>query len=197
MKHLTLLVLLAVAITLTTGGTAFGTDSITVTPGSMLQINTSGLPGTHIREFSTIWDKNDPNKGAIFFVDSIADPAMVIRKATTTDGGLTWTVGAATGLFTPGGAADLGQQRNPVVRDFFQDGNLTGFFGTKQGVYGGGNDANNVLFRAASIDNGSSWSGESLVTFGASPQTLGHTGMNGFIEVFLTSSGNPPCANNG
>jgi hypothetical protein len=159
---------------------------ITVTSqGAMTQINTAGLPGTHIRDFGTLWLENDPQSGTIFFVSSATSPFPIMR-ATTTDGGLTWTAGVDTDLDNPGLAS--ADERNPVVRDFNLDGNLTGFFGTKQGVYGGGFGPNDVLFRAASSDNGASWSGEALVPFGAGAFP-GHTGLNGFIEVFETSTG--------
>jgi len=160
--------------------------AITVTSNApWTQINSGGLPGTHIREHSTLWDENNANTGTMFYVDSSS--GKVVTRTTTTDGGLNWTAGVDTGLTTPPGAAST-DERNPVVRDFNRDGNLTGFFGTLQGSPGGPYVPNKLLFTATSADNGASWSGESLVTFnaGAFP---GQTGMNGFIEVFETSAG--------
>lgn len=184
-RSLSLLPLVAITGLVALASARSGFGAITVTSqGPMAQINGGGLPGTHIREHSTLWQQNDRNTGTIFYVDS--STGLVVTRATTTDAGLTWTAGVDTGLDTPVGAAST-DERNPVVRDFDLDGNLTGFFGTKQGVYGGGNDADNVLFRAASTDNGASWSGEALTTFGG-PADLGHTGMNGFIEVFEVPS---------
>jgi len=159
---------------------------ITVTSdGPMVQINTAGLPGTHIREHCTLWQTGDPSAGVMVYVDSSS--GKVMRRATTADGGLTWTAGVDTGLTAPVGAAST-DERNPVVRDFDQDGTLTGFFGTLQGS-SAPTTATSRLFRATSTDVGVSWSGESLLGFGGADPNLGHTGTNGFIEAFETSGG--------
>ena len=173
----------ALAAAWAVGATALA--GITVTSdGPMAQINTAGLPGTHMREHATLWQAGDPSTGLIVYVDSSS--GKVVTRATSADGGLNWTAGVDTGLTAPPGAAST-DERNPVIRDFNQDGNLTGFFGTLQGSGGGSYLPDNLLFRATSTDAGASWSGESLVTFnsGAFP---GQTGMNGFVEVFKTST---------
>ena len=179
-----LAIVLAVAgLTVALSGVA--SAAITVTSnGPRAQINAAGLPGTHTREHSTLWLQGDPSTGTIFFVDSSS--GKVVKRATSADGGLTWTANVDTGLNAPAGAAST-DERNPVVRDFNVDGNLTGFFGTTQGSGGAPYLNDRLLFRAASIDDGASWSGESMVTFstGAFPS---QTGMNGFIEVFKTST---------
>ncbi|HRR87595.1 MAG TPA: sialidase family protein, partial [Phycisphaerae bacterium] len=169
-----------------------GWAAITVTSnGPMQQINTAGIPGSYMREFSTIWESGNPNAGAIFYVDSASSPYTLYR-ASTTDGGLTWTAGQPAGLARPAGVASQNQQ-NPVIRDFNRDGNLTGFFGSVQGVSSGLPGYPNTLhYRAVSTATpgniGPTWSGETLISYnsGAFP---GQTGLNGFIEVFETSSG--------
>lgn len=153
--------------------------------GAMQQINSSGLPGTHVGEFCTLWEIGDPTKGLLFYANPATSPTQVFR-ATTTDGGKTWSSGVSAGLQNPGSASlDV---RNPVVRDFRHNGSFVGFFGTKQGVYGSGYGPNDVLFRGDSADEGQDWSGESLVLFD-SGAFAGHTGLNGFVEVFETSTG--------
>ncbi len=156
-----------------------------VSNGAMAQINTAGLPDTTIRELSTLWEVGNPSNGVMFYAQSHANPLSIFR-ATTTDGGLSWTAGTDTNLNNPGLASP--DERNPVVRDFAHNGSLVGFFGTKQGVYGGGYGPNDVLFRATSSNLGQAWSGETLVTFNAGAFPT-HTGLNGFIEVFQTSGG--------
>ena len=164
---------------------------IVTSNGAMQQIysgagNGTTEPGTHVREHGTLWDANDPTKGIIFFTQSASSPRSIYR-AETSDAGLNWTTGVDTNLANPSPAS--ADERNPVVRDFDSDGNFTGFFGSLQGSGGGPYVPNQLLFTAASADTGASWSGESMVTFntGAFP---GHTGLNGFIEIFKTSSGN-------
>jgi len=175
--------MLLAGIALVVGAPAAVQAGITVTSkGPMAQLNTAGLPGTHIRDLSTIWNASNGLEGTMFFCQSATTPLSIMR-ATTTDGGLTWTAGVDTALANPSTAS--GDERNPVVRDFARNGGLTGFFGTRQGVY---SDYNNVLFRAASANNGVSWTGEALVSFGTGAFP-GHTGLNGFIEVFKTSTG--------
>jgi hypothetical protein len=162
---------------------AYGAITVT-SQGPMAQINTGGLPGSYVRDLGTLWNDGDPQSGAIFFCQSATTPYSILR-ATTTDGGLTWTSGVDTNLNNPSLAS--ADERNPVIRDFDFNGNLTGFFGTRQGTYGGFGP-NDVLFRGVSSDNGASWSGEALVSFGTGAFP-GHTGLNGFIEVFKTSTG--------
>lgn len=158
--------------------------------GPMQQIysgagNGTTEPGSHIREHCTLWNATDRSKGILFFAQTATSPYSIYR-AETLDGGLNWTTGVDTNLVSPSVASP--EERNPVIRDFDKNGLFTGLFGTKQGVYGGGFTYNDVLFHAASTDLGASWSGEALVTFnaGAFP---GHTGLNGFVEVFKTSEG--------
>ncbi len=152
--------------------------------GPMVQINTAGLPGTHVRDLGTLWDAANRLNGTIFFCQSATSPLSILR-ATTTDGGLSWSAGVDTNLANPSAASP--DERNPVVRDFDGSGALMGFFGTRQGTFGGFGP-NDVLFHAASSDNGENWSGEALVSFGADAFP-GHTGLNGFVEVFKTSAG--------
>jgi hypothetical protein len=179
--------MLSFLVLLVISRTSFGT--ITVIPsGDMVQINAGGLPATQVGESSILWQFNNPMRGTLFYVNKVdpVDPTFRIFRATTTDGGKTWTPGVSTGLSNPSAISQ--DERNPVVRDLHQTGILTGFFGTKQGTFPPPFGPNEILFRAASDDNGITWPGSSLITFnsGAFP---GHTGLNGFVEVFQTSSG--------
>jgi len=81
---------MAIVIIVVIGQTALAITVIPI-PGTKVQINTGGLPGTSIREFSMIWQANDPKAGIIFFTQSATSPLSIFR-AVTCDGGLTWTV---------------------------------------------------------------------------------------------------------
>jgi hypothetical protein len=166
---------------------AWGSIAVT-SNGAAKQLTGSELPSTTLKEFSMLWESSNPNNGLIVYTTPSASPYYQYRSTTST-AGLNWSPGMDTGLVNPHAApqpsADV---RNAVVRDFDQNGNLVGFFGTRQGTYGGSFGANDVLFRATSSDGGVTWSDETMITFNSGAFS-GQTGINGFVEVFETTSG--------